>query len=140
MDLEGHPSLLHFHMPAEWEPHSQCWLGWPVSFFYCFPSQFSFIPSLCSLSTLTFPFRSPSVLFFFFFKQWIERFITMHNFPVKLQERPDNWRDNAVHGQRVFVKVASAISKFEPVTVCASASQVFVEKNDLIDHVLLSPP
>ncbi|KAL4036134.1 agmatine deiminase [Cucumis melo var. makuwa] len=67
MDLEGHPSLLHFHMPAEWEPHSQCWLGWP--------------------------------------------------------ERPDNWRDNAVHGQRVFVKVASAISKFESVTVCASASQ-----------------
>ncbi|KAH9305029.1 hypothetical protein KI387_009433, partial [Taxus chinensis] len=38
-------------------------------------------------------------------------------------ERPDNWRQNAVHGQRVFVKVASAISKFESVTVCASASQ-----------------
>ncbi|KAI3777493.1 hypothetical protein L1987_47293 [Smallanthus sonchifolius] len=38
-------------------------------------------------------------------------------------ERPDNWRDNAVHGQRVFAKVASAISNFEPVTVCTSASQ-----------------
>ncbi|KAF8365155.1 hypothetical protein HHK36_032843 [Tetracentron sinense] len=38
-------------------------------------------------------------------------------------ERPDNWRDNAVHGQRVFSEVASAISKFEPVTVCASAAQ-----------------
>ncbi|XP_022965832.1 agmatine deiminase [Cucurbita maxima] len=67
MDLEGSPSLLKFHMPAEWEPHSQCWMGWP--------------------------------------------------------ERPDNWRDNAVHAQRVFAKVASAISKFECVTVCASASQ-----------------
>lgn len=64
----------------------------------------------------------------------------MRSFPVKLQERPDNWRDNAVHGQRVFVKVASAISKFESVTVCASASQVFVEKNVSIDYVLISPP
>ncbi|CAK9330033.1 unnamed protein product [Citrullus colocynthis] len=67
MDLEGSPSLLQFHMPAEWEPHSQCWMGWP--------------------------------------------------------ERPDNWRDNAIHGQRVFAKVASSISKFESVTVCATASQ-----------------
>ena len=41
-----------------------------------------------------------------------------------LQERPDNWRDNAVPAQTVFAKVASAISKFEPVTVCASAAQV----------------
>lgn len=41
-----------------------------------------------------------------------------------LQERPDNWRDNAEHAQHVFVKVATAISKFEPVTVCASATQV----------------
>lgn len=38
-------------------------------------------------------------------------------------ERPDNWRDNAVHIQTIFVKVASAISRFEPVTVCASPSQ-----------------
>lgn len=21
-------------MPAEWEPHSQCWMGWPVSILY----------------------------------------------------------------------------------------------------------
>ncbi|KAM0060396.1 putative agmatine deiminase [Helianthus debilis subsp. tardiflorus] len=68
MDItEGSPDLHGFRMPAEWEPHSQTWLGWP--------------------------------------------------------ERPDNWRDNGVYGQRAFAKVASAISKFEPVTVCASASQ-----------------
>ncbi|PSS08324.1 Agmatine deiminase [Actinidia chinensis var. chinensis] len=67
MDAEGTPALHGYRMPAEWEPHSQCWMGWP--------------------------------------------------------ERPDNWRDDAVHGQRLFVEVASAISKFEPVTVCASAGQ-----------------
>ncbi|KAK1376322.1 hypothetical protein POM88_032515 [Heracleum sosnowskyi] len=38
-------------------------------------------------------------------------------------ERGDNWRDNTVHAQKVFAKVATAISKFEPVTVCASAAQ-----------------
>ncbi|KAL4341384.1 hypothetical protein GQ457_08G036810 [Hibiscus cannabinus] len=67
MEMKAPPSLLGFHMPAEWEPHSQCWMGWP--------------------------------------------------------ERPDNWRDNAKHAQHVFAKVATAISKFEPVTVCASAAQ-----------------
>ncbi|XP_058179252.1 agmatine deiminase-like isoform X2 [Rhododendron vialii] len=67
MDADGTPALNGYRMPAEWESHSQCWIGWP--------------------------------------------------------ERPDNWRDNAVHGQSVFAKVASAISKFEPVTVCASAAQ-----------------
>lgn len=41
-----------------------------------------------------------------------------------LQERQDNWRHNALPAQRVFVDVAKAISKFEPVTVCASPSQV----------------
>ncbi|KAL7161063.1 hypothetical protein ACSBR2_041669 [Camellia fascicularis] len=67
MDVEGTPALHGYRMPAEWEPHCQCWLAWP--------------------------------------------------------ERLDNWRDNAVPGQRIFAKAASAISKFEPVTVCASASQ-----------------
>ncbi|XAR63855.1 Agmatine deiminase [Bertholletia excelsa] len=67
MDVDGTLALQGYRMPAEWEPHSQCWIGWP--------------------------------------------------------ERPDNWRDNAVHAQRVFAKVASAISKFEPVTVCASAAE-----------------
>ncbi|XP_022736346.1 agmatine deiminase-like isoform X3 [Durio zibethinus] len=72
MEMNGTPSQLGYHMPAEWEPHSQCWMGWP--------------------------------------------------------ERPDNWRGNAVHGQHVFAKVATAISMFEPVTVCASVAQFVVIK------------
>jgi len=40
------------------------------------------------------------------------------------QERADNWRDNAVHAQRVFARVAAAISRFEKVTVCVSYAQV----------------
>ncbi|KAB1212803.1 Agmatine deiminase [Morella rubra] len=67
MELEGTPAFHGCRMPAEWETHSQCWMGWP--------------------------------------------------------ERPDNWRENAVPAQHVYAKVASAISKFEPVTICASASQ-----------------
>ncbi|XP_072992620.1 agmatine deiminase-like [Typha latifolia] len=61
------PSELGFHMPAEWEPHLQCWMGWP--------------------------------------------------------ERQDNWRENAGPAQMVFANVAIAISKFEPVTICASSAQ-----------------
>lgn len=67
MDLEGTPRGQGFRMPAEWEPHEQCWMGWP--------------------------------------------------------ERTDNWRDNALHAQRAFAEVATAISHFESVTVCASAGQ-----------------
>ncbi|GLT44117.1 hypothetical protein SLA2020_180320 [Shorea laevis] len=67
MEIQGTPAQHCFHMPAEWEPHSQCWMGWP--------------------------------------------------------ERPDNWRENAVPAQLVFAKAATAISKFEPITVCASAAQ-----------------
>ncbi|OVA12521.1 Peptidyl-arginine deiminase [Macleaya cordata] len=67
MEIEGKPALLGYRMPAEWEPHSQCWMGWP--------------------------------------------------------ERPDNWREHAVPAQHVFAEVATAISKFVPVTVCASAAQ-----------------
>ncbi|KAK9996344.1 hypothetical protein SO802_021030, partial [Lithocarpus litseifolius] len=29
MDLEGPPASHGFYMPAEWEPHSQCSMGWP---------------------------------------------------------------------------------------------------------------
>ncbi|KAI3976788.1 hypothetical protein MKX01_008646 [Papaver californicum] len=29
MEMEGKPGLLGYRMPAEWEPHSQCWIGWP---------------------------------------------------------------------------------------------------------------
>jgi agmatine/peptidylarginine deiminase len=35
MDMDGTPSLHGYYMPAEWEPHSQCWIGWPVSHFFC---------------------------------------------------------------------------------------------------------
>ncbi|KAG8049557.1 hypothetical protein GUJ93_ZPchr0009g454 [Zizania palustris] len=27
--LAGSPAALGFRMPAEWEPHDQCWIGWP---------------------------------------------------------------------------------------------------------------
>jgi agmatine deiminase len=54
-----------------------------------------------------------------------------------LQERPDNWRDNALHAQLVFTKVAIAISKFEPVTVCASSAQVVRHFNKLKSYVFV---
>ncbi|MCI7608600.1 MAG: agmatine deiminase family protein, partial [Enterocloster clostridioformis] len=38
-------------------------------------------------------------------------------------ERPDNWRLGAKPAQKVFVEVAKAISRFEPVTVCVSNAQ-----------------
>jgi len=38
-------------------------------------------------------------------------------------ERPDNWRARAAPAQRAFAAVASAIARFEPVTVGASAAQ-----------------
>ncbi|GAV56462.1 PAD_porph domain-containing protein [Cephalotus follicularis] len=79
MEMKGTPAAHGFHMPAEWEPHSQCWMGWP--------------------------------------------------------ERQDNWRDNAVHAQQIFARVASAISKFEPVTVCASAAQWDNARSQLPEHV-----
>ncbi|XP_042012516.1 agmatine deiminase-like isoform X1 [Salvia splendens] len=65
--------------PAEWAPHSRCWIGWP--------------------------------------------------------ERPDNWRDNAVHAQRVFTKVETASSRFEPVTVCASSVQWKNARGHLPEHI-----
>lgn len=30
MDVDGTPAIHGYRMPAEWEPHSQCWIGWPV--------------------------------------------------------------------------------------------------------------
>ncbi|KAK9817144.1 hypothetical protein WJX72_010271 [[Myrmecia] bisecta] len=39
-------------------------------------------------------------------------------------ERLDNWRCNAQPAQEAFVAVATAISQFEPVTICANATQV----------------
>ncbi|XP_027330840.1 agmatine deiminase [Abrus precatorius] len=79
MHLHEAPATLGFHMPAEWEPHAQCWMGWP--------------------------------------------------------ERPDNWRDGAVHAQRVFASVASAISRFEAVTVCASSAQWENARSQLPEHI-----
>jgi agmatine deiminase len=38
-------------------------------------------------------------------------------------ERPDNWRDGAGPAQQAFVAVASAIARFEPVTLGVSARQ-----------------
>ncbi|KAL9326319.1 hypothetical protein ACSQ67_006964 [Phaseolus vulgaris] len=79
MQLQGTPSALGFHMPAEWETHTQCWMGWP--------------------------------------------------------ERPDNWREGAAPAQRVFARVASAISKFESVTVCASSAQWENARSQLPEHI-----
>ncbi|KAG4932620.1 hypothetical protein JHK87_046622 [Glycine soja] len=79
MHLNGTPYALGFHMPAEWETHAQCWMGWP--------------------------------------------------------ERADNWRDGAVHAQRVFARVASAISRFESVTVCVSSAQWENARSQLPEHI-----
>ena len=38
-------------------------------------------------------------------------------------QRPDNWRLGGKPAQRVFAEVATAISKFEPITVCVNADQ-----------------
>jgi hypothetical protein len=40
--VEGRPAKMGFRMPAEWEPHEQCWMGWPV---LSFPLHFFFAPS-----------------------------------------------------------------------------------------------
>ncbi|XP_061361040.1 agmatine deiminase [Gastrolobium bilobum] len=79
MYLQGTPTDLGFHMPAEWESHKQCWMGWP--------------------------------------------------------ERTDNWRDGAVHAQSVFARTASAIARFEPVTVCCSSAQWENARSQLPEHI-----
>ncbi len=38
-------------------------------------------------------------------------------------ERPDNWRNGAKPAQKAFTAVATAISEFEPVTMCVSPAQ-----------------
>lgn len=50
-------------------------------------------------------------------------------------ERPDNWRLGAKPAQKVFAKVASEISRFEPVTVCVSRCQYANARNMLPDEV-----
>lgn len=49
---------------------------------------------------------------------------------------PVNWRDNAKHVQPAFVEVATAISRFEPVTVCANASQVPPSQRERSTHLI----
>ncbi len=50
-------------------------------------------------------------------------------------ERPDNWRNGAKPAQKAFVDVATAISQFEPVTMCVSAAQFNNARNLLPANV-----
>lgn len=50
-------------------------------------------------------------------------------------ERPDNWRNGAKPAQQAFVDVATAISQFEPVTMCVSAAQFTNARNLLPANV-----
>jgi hypothetical protein len=42
--VEGRPAKMGFRMPAEWEPHEQCWMGWPV---LSFPLHFFLLLPPC---------------------------------------------------------------------------------------------
>jgi hypothetical protein len=66
MKLQNTPSSHGFHMPAEWERHSQCWMGWPVSIHFIhtlffFPLSFSL--SLLLLRDRNAPIIGVTVLF-----------------------------------------------------------------------------
>lgn len=50
-------------------------------------------------------------------------------------ERSDNWRYGGKYAQRVFVEVATAISKFEPLTMCVSGAQYDNARSMLPDHI-----
>ena len=50
-------------------------------------------------------------------------------------ERPDNWRNGAKPAQKVFVKVAQTIGKYEPVTMCVSKEQYSNAREMLPDYV-----
>jgi len=43
--------------------------------------------------------------------------------------RTDNWRDRAMPAQKAFARVARAISRFEPVTMCVSKQQIDIAQN-----------
>jgi hypothetical protein len=51
--VEGRPAKMGFRMPAEWEPHDQCWMGWPVlvssPFFFFAPCFNLLLPPCMSL-------------------------------------------------------------------------------------------
>ncbi|HET9148107.1 MAG TPA: agmatine deiminase [Acetobacteraceae bacterium] len=46
-------------------------------------------------------------------------------------ERPDNWRDDAKPAQQAFARMAAAISRYEPLTMLASAAQRQAARNAL---------
>lgn len=50
-------------------------------------------------------------------------------------QRPDNWREHAVPAQQAFIAVATAISRFEPVTVGACGPQFEFARNALPTQV-----
>ena len=50
-------------------------------------------------------------------------------------ERSDNWRYGAKYAQNAFVDVATAISRFEKVTMCANNSQYQNARNMLPDNI-----
>ncbi|WP_432405101.1 agmatine deiminase [Wukongibacter sp. M2B1] len=50
-------------------------------------------------------------------------------------ERTDNWRLGAHYAQKAFVEVASAISEFEPVTMCVSSKQYDNARDMLPEHI-----
>jgi agmatine deiminase len=50
-------------------------------------------------------------------------------------ERPDNWRDGALPAQRAFAAVATAIARFEPVSVGASATHYDYARAQLPPHI-----
>lgn len=50
-------------------------------------------------------------------------------------ERPDNWRNAAAPAQSAFTQVASAIARFEPVTVGASAAHYDRARESLPPHI-----
>lgn len=50
-------------------------------------------------------------------------------------ERTDNWRQGAKPAQKAFTAVASAISQFEPVTMCVSQGQFNNARNMLPGHI-----
>ncbi|HAD06298.1 MAG TPA: agmatine deiminase, partial [Anaerolineaceae bacterium] len=77
--IESTPRQDGFRMPAEFEPHTGCWMLWP--------------------------------------------------------ERPDNWRLGAKPAQKAFTAVATAIARFERVTMGVSAGQFQNARQMLPGHV-----
>ncbi|VAH48608.1 unnamed protein product [Triticum turgidum subsp. durum] len=63
--MAGCPAKMRFRMPAEWEPHEQCWMGWPVRTHPSLP------PSP--------PIVSPGVAFFVF----IQLFRSSREIPIE---------------------------------------------------------